>query len=33
MYVGGPDGYTDYPALADQPSSSEMVACDGPRVA
>ncbi|MET8247149.1 alkene reductase [Streptomyces sp. NPDC005202] len=33
MYVGGATGYTDYPALGDQPSSSSMVALDGPRVA
>ncbi|WP_328976806.1 alkene reductase [Streptomyces canus] len=36
MYVGGADGYTDYPALeADggQPSSDSMVAWDGARVA
>jgi N-ethylmaleimide reductase len=36
MYVGGADGYTDYPALeagAGQPSSDSMVALDGPRVA
>ncbi|MFV0135618.1 alkene reductase [Streptomyces sp. HMX87] len=33
MYVGGADGYTDYPALGDQPSSSSRVALDGPRVA
>ncbi|WP_107488006.1 hypothetical protein [Streptomyces sp. LUP47B] len=36
MYVGGADGYTDYPALtADggQPSSDSMVALDGARVA
>ncbi|MFE1841780.1 alkene reductase [Streptomyces sviceus] len=32
MYVGGADGYTDYPALGGQPSSSERVALDGPRV-
>ncbi len=31
MYVGGATGYTDYPALDDQPSSSPMVALDGPR--
>ncbi|TXS40768.1 alkene reductase [Streptomyces sp. uw30] len=33
MYTGGATGYTDYPALDDQPSSSSMVALDGPRVA
>ncbi|MFF8426709.1 alkene reductase [Streptomyces sp. NPDC016566] len=33
MYVGGADGYTDYPALDAQPSSDSMVALDGPRVA
>ncbi|MCD7441680.1 alkene reductase [Streptomyces lincolnensis] len=33
MYVGGATGYTDYPALGDQPSSAPMVALDGPRVA
>ncbi|SOD86109.1 alkene reductase [Streptomyces sp. Ag109_G2-15] len=36
MYVGGVDGYNDYPALGelpDQPSSDSMVALDGPRVA
>ncbi|MFG2970194.1 alkene reductase [Streptomyces sp. NPDC048288] len=33
MYVGGAAGYTDYPALAGQPSSSDRVAFDGPRVA
>ncbi|CAL9482277.1 N-ethylmaleimide reductase [Streptomyces sp. enrichment culture] len=33
MYVGGADGYTDYPALDGQPSSSSIVAFDGPRVA
>lgn len=36
MYVGGADGYTDYPALeaeAGQPSSDSMVALDGARVA
>ncbi|MEY9991847.1 N-ethylmaleimide reductase [Streptomyces sp. V4I8] len=33
MYTGGATGYTDYPALDDQPSSSPMVALDGPRVA
>lgn len=36
MYVGGADGYTDYPALEDQPlspSSSSIVALDGERVA
>ncbi|MFG2120463.1 alkene reductase [Streptomyces sp. NPDC048710] len=33
MYVGGADGYTDYPALGAQPSSDSMVALDGPRVA
>ncbi|PZT69347.1 alkene reductase [Streptomyces sp. SW4] len=33
MYVGGADGYTDYPLLDDRPSSSSRVALDGPRVA
>lgn len=36
MYTGGATGYTDYPALDDQPtgpSSSSTVALDGPRVA
>lgn len=33
MYVGGADGYTDYPTLDDQPSRSPIVAFDGPRVA
>lgn len=33
MYVGGADGYTDYPTLDGQPSSSPSVAFDGPRVA
>ncbi|MHC3470559.1 alkene reductase [Streptomyces sp. 7R007] len=36
MYVGGADGYTDYPALDDrtaQPSSESIVALDGERVA
>ncbi|MEU6146955.1 alkene reductase [Streptomyces sp. NPDC047081] len=36
MYVGGADGYTDYPALGDlpgQPSSDSIVALDGARVA
>jgi N-ethylmaleimide reductase len=36
MYVGGADGYTDYPALeaaGGQPSSDSMVALDGARVA
>jgi N-ethylmaleimide reductase len=36
MYVGGADGYTDYPALPDQagpPSSDSMVALDAGRVA
>ncbi|MFF4576251.1 hypothetical protein [Streptomyces sp. NPDC001410] len=33
MYVGGADGYTDYPTLDAQPSSDSMVALDGPRVA
>ncbi len=33
MYVGGADGYTDYPALDGQPSSPARVAFDGPRVA
>ncbi|KOV63211.1 alkene reductase [Streptomyces sp. MMG1121] len=36
MYVGGTDGYNDYPALAGQasaPSSDSMVALDGARVA
>ncbi|MYR47085.1 alkene reductase [Streptomyces sp. SID5910] len=36
MYVGGATGYTDYPALAQepaQPSRSSRVALDGPRVA
>lgn len=33
MYTGGATGYTDYPALGGQPSSSSMVALDGPRVA
>ena len=32
MYVGGADGYTDYPALDAQPSSAARVAFDGPRV-
>ncbi|MFC8241252.1 alkene reductase [Streptomyces chartreusis] len=32
MYTGGATGYTDYPALGDQPSSASMVALDGPRV-
>lgn len=32
-YVGGAAGYTGYPALAGQPSSSDRVAFDGPRVA
>ncbi|WP_328881209.1 alkene reductase [Streptomyces sp. NBC_00299] len=32
MYTGGATGYTDYPALDDQPSSASMVALDGPRV-
>lgn len=30
--TGGATGYTDYPALDDQPSSASMVALDGPRV-
>ncbi|MEU1402019.1 alkene reductase [Streptomyces sp. NPDC005728] len=33
MYVGGADGYNDYPTLVDQPSSDSMVALDGARVA
>ncbi|SFF07900.1 N-ethylmaleimide reductase [Streptomyces mirabilis] len=36
MYVGGADGYTDYPALDAQaplPSRDSIVATDGPRVA
>ncbi|MFI1764398.1 alkene reductase [Streptomyces sp. NPDC020800] len=33
MYVGGADGYNDYPALDGQPSSDSMVALDGARVA
>ncbi|MER5752163.1 alkene reductase [Streptomyces sp. NPDC002088] len=33
MYVGGADGYTDYPALDGQPSSDSIVALDGGRVA
>lgn len=36
MYVGGADGYTDYPALdaqASLPSRDSIVATDGPRVA
>ncbi|MGW1956358.1 alkene reductase [Streptomyces sp. NPDC001920] len=33
MYTGGAAGYTDYPALGAQPSSSSMVALEGPRVA
>lgn len=36
MYVGGATGYTDYPALDDQPadaSSDSIVALDGVRVA
>ncbi len=36
MYVGGADGYTDYPALdaqAPSPSRDSIVATDGPRVA
>ncbi|CAL9542721.1 alkene reductase [Streptomyces sp. Tu 3180] len=33
MYVGGADGYTDYPTLDGQPSRSSIVAFDGPRVA
>ena len=36
MYVGGADGYTDYPALGDQPSrpsSDSIVALDTGRVA
>ncbi|GAA2764537.1 hypothetical protein GCM10010103_35780 [Streptomyces paradoxus] len=36
MYVGGAAGYTDYPALDDQPagaSSDSIVALDGGRVA
>ncbi|MFF4784647.1 alkene reductase [Streptomyces griseorubiginosus] len=32
MYVGGADGYTDYPAPDAQPSSAARVAFDGPRV-
>ncbi|MER5214688.1 alkene reductase [Streptomyces sp. NPDC002838] len=32
MYTGGAVGYTDYPALGDQPSSDSIVALDGPRV-
>ncbi|MFE4580564.1 alkene reductase [Streptomyces chartreusis] len=32
MYTGGATGYTDYPALDDQPSSASMVALDGARV-
>lgn len=32
MYTGGATGYTDYPALDDQPSTASMVALDGPRV-
>lgn len=32
-YVGGAAGYTDHPALSGQPSSSDRVAFDGPRVA
>ena len=33
MYVGGADGYNDYPTLAGQPSSDSMVAWDAARVA
>ncbi|MEU9991903.1 alkene reductase [Streptomyces sp. NPDC048045] len=33
MYVGGADGYNDYPALDGQPSRDSMVALDGGRVA
>ncbi|MGQ5636173.1 MULTISPECIES: alkene reductase [unclassified Streptomyces] len=33
MYVGGAEGYNDYPALDGQPSSDSMVATDGARVA
>ncbi|MGY1579593.1 alkene reductase [Streptomyces sp. MN13] len=33
MYVGGATGYTDYPTLAESPSSSAMVAVDAERVA
>ncbi|MFI8189916.1 alkene reductase [Streptomyces sp. NPDC085946] len=33
MYVGGADGYTDYPALDGQPSSDSIVALDAGRVA
>ncbi|MGX1131136.1 N-ethylmaleimide reductase [Streptomyces glaucescens] len=33
MYVGGATGYTDYPTLAESPSSSSMVALDAERVA
>ncbi|MEU5535336.1 alkene reductase [Streptomyces sp. NPDC020362] len=33
MYVGGADGYNDYPALDAQPSSDSMVAWDAGRVA
>lgn len=35
MYVGGADGYTDYPTLSGQaqPSSDSIVAWDGARVA
>ncbi|MFF7314603.1 alkene reductase [Streptomyces sp. NPDC008137] len=33
MYVGGAAGYTDYPALDDQPSSDSIVALDAGRVA
>ncbi|MFF7748925.1 alkene reductase [Streptomyces sp. NPDC007971] len=33
MYVGGADGYNDYPALDGQPSSDSMVALDGGRIA
>ncbi|MEU0049209.1 alkene reductase [Streptomyces sp. NPDC006309] len=33
MYVGGAEGYNDYPTLDRQPSSESMVARDGARVA
>jgi N-ethylmaleimide reductase len=33
MYVGGAEGYNDYPALDGRPSSDSMVATDGARVA
>jgi N-ethylmaleimide reductase len=33
MYVGGATGYTDYPTLAESPSSPSMVALDAERVA